>query len=172
MKYHQKRANYKTPPNHNCSTHIKGKTQQGFTVIEAIIVLVIAAIIMLIVFLVVPQLQRNARNGKAQAAARQISAAAITYRTQQGTYPTCAAGSTACAPITDITGPLKSPAGTAYNYVIDYTLLTNNKVIMIINNSACGASRSSAPVSSTGKFIVVIFQETSGSGSTLCYETP
>ena len=170
MKYHQKRANYKTPPNHNCSTHIKGKTQQGFTVIEAIIVLVIAAIIMLIVFLVVPQLQRNARNGKAQAVARQISAAAITYRSQQGTYPTCAAAAD-CTPITNITSTLKSPVGTDYNYVT--AVPTINTQIMIINYGACGASRSSTPTITGGtKFITVIFQETFGSGSTLCYETP
>lgn len=36
--------------------------QQGFTIIEVMIVLVIAAVILLIVFLAVPALQRNSRN--------------------------------------------------------------------------------------------------------------
>lgn len=38
------------------------KNKQGFTIIEVMIVLVIAAIILLIVFLAVPALQRNSRN--------------------------------------------------------------------------------------------------------------
>ncbi len=146
------------------------KIQQGFTIIEVIIVLVIAAIIMLAVFLVVPQLQRTQRNSRAQAISRQISSAAITYRTQQGTYPTCAAGAT-CTDITNITGTLKSPAGTDYNYVTAAVPDANNK-IMIINYGACGATPSAAPSITGTKFIVVIFQENAGSGTTLCQETP
>jgi prepilin-type N-terminal cleavage/methylation domain-containing protein len=41
---------------------IKNKRQDGFTIIEVLIVLAIAGLIMLIVFLAVPALQRNARN--------------------------------------------------------------------------------------------------------------
>jgi prepilin-type N-terminal cleavage/methylation domain-containing protein len=37
----------------------KQKRQQGFTIIEVLIVLAIAALILLIVFLAVPALQRN-----------------------------------------------------------------------------------------------------------------
>src|SRR6476469_5649486 len=38
------------------------KRQEGFTIIEVLIVLAIAAVILLIVFLAVPALQRNSRN--------------------------------------------------------------------------------------------------------------
>jgi type IV pilus assembly protein PilA len=38
------------------------KKQEGFTIIEVMIVLVIAAVILLIVFLAIPALQRNSRN--------------------------------------------------------------------------------------------------------------
>lgn len=41
---------------------LKKLHQEGFTIIEVMIVLVIAAIILLIVFLAVPALQRNSRN--------------------------------------------------------------------------------------------------------------
>jgi len=41
--------------------------QQGFTIIEVMIVLVIAAVILLIVFLAVPALQRNSRNTQRRA---------------------------------------------------------------------------------------------------------
>lgn len=41
---------------------MKQKKQEGFTIIEVLIVLAIAGLIMLVVFLAVPALQRNARN--------------------------------------------------------------------------------------------------------------
>ena len=41
---------------------IASKDERGFTIIEVLIVLVIAGLIMLIVFLAVPALQRNSRN--------------------------------------------------------------------------------------------------------------
>jgi prepilin-type N-terminal cleavage/methylation domain-containing protein len=41
---------------------LKRKQQEGFTIIEVLIVLAIAGLIMLIVFLAVPALQRNSRN--------------------------------------------------------------------------------------------------------------
>jgi prepilin-type N-terminal cleavage/methylation domain-containing protein len=40
----------------------KSKRQEGFTIIEVLIVLAIAGLIMLVVFLAVPALQRNSRN--------------------------------------------------------------------------------------------------------------
>jgi prepilin-type N-terminal cleavage/methylation domain-containing protein len=41
---------------------IKNRNQEGFTIIEVLIVLAIAGLILLIVFLAVPALQRNSRN--------------------------------------------------------------------------------------------------------------
>ena len=178
MSSHRAKRNYKAPTSHNLNAHIKGKIQQGFTILEVIIVLVIAAIIMVAVFLVVPQLQRSARNNTARAIARQVIAAAITYKSREGTYPSCSAnpGAPTCAAITDITGPLKSPAGTAYTYVFWFYITSNDKM-MIYADRGCGASPTSQPTNDPGgadigKFIVIIFQENAGSGSTLCYVTP
>ncbi|HZM64193.1 MAG TPA: type II secretion system protein [Candidatus Saccharimonadales bacterium] len=41
---------------------LKNRKEQGFTIIEVLIVLAIAGLILLVVFLAVPALQRNARN--------------------------------------------------------------------------------------------------------------
>lgn len=41
---------------------IRNRKEQGFTIIEVLIVLAIAGLILLVVFLAVPALQRNARN--------------------------------------------------------------------------------------------------------------
>ena len=40
----------------------QGKKEEGFTIIEVLIVLAIAGLILLVVFLAVPALQRNSRN--------------------------------------------------------------------------------------------------------------
>jgi prepilin-type N-terminal cleavage/methylation domain-containing protein len=55
------------------------KRQQGFTIIEVMIVLVIAAVILLIVFLAVPALQRNSRNTQRKNDAANVLAAVNEY---------------------------------------------------------------------------------------------
>ena len=54
---------------------------KGFTIIEVIIVLVIGAVIMLAVFLVVPQLQVNARNNQRRNDIQRVLVAARQYYT-------------------------------------------------------------------------------------------
>lgn len=51
------------------------KRNEGFTIIEVMIVLAIAGLIMLIVFLAVPALQRNARNTQRSNDASKVTAA-------------------------------------------------------------------------------------------------
>lgn len=62
--------------------------QQGFTIIEVLIVLAIAGLIMAIVFFAVPQLQRNSRDNQRHSTANRVSAELTTYSgNNQGTYP-------------------------------------------------------------------------------------
>ena len=150
------------------------REKDGFTIIEVIIVLVIAAIIMLAVFLVVPQLQRTQRNSKAQTIARQVLAAGEQYASNKGgVYPTCAAAGTMnCASITDITNTLTSPAGTTYATVT--VVPTTNNQISITKDVAGCATTSTTPdytASTGGKFMVVVYQETATTtGATFCLQ--
>ena len=67
---------------------IKSK-QEGFTIIEVLIVLAIAALILLVVFLAVPGLQRSQANNSAKNDATRVSAAITTYISNtDGTIPT------------------------------------------------------------------------------------
>ena len=67
---------------------IKSK-QEGFTIIEVLIVLAIAALILLVVFLAVPGLQRSQRNNGIQTEASKLSAAITAYvGNNQGNNPT------------------------------------------------------------------------------------
>jgi len=66
---------------------IKSK-QEGFTIIEVLIVLAIAALILLVVFLAVPGLQRSQANSAAKADATNIAAGVTTYLSNNnGTLP-------------------------------------------------------------------------------------
>lgn len=53
---------------------IKNKREQGFTIIEVMIVLAIAALILVVVLIAVPQLQRNQRNSARRDIAGRIKA--------------------------------------------------------------------------------------------------
>lgn len=54
----------------------KTKKEEGFTIIEVLIVLAIAGLIMLVVFLAVPNLQRSQRNNSYKSEAQQLLGAA------------------------------------------------------------------------------------------------
>lgn len=65
------------------------KQQEGFTIIEVMIVLVIAAVILLIVFLAVPALQRNSRNTQRKNDVAGILSAVNEWTSNNGgKYPT------------------------------------------------------------------------------------
>jgi prepilin-type N-terminal cleavage/methylation domain-containing protein len=65
----------------------KNRQQHGFTIIEVMIVLAIAGLILLMVFLVVPALQRAARNTQRKNDAAQISAAITNYEVNYASAP-------------------------------------------------------------------------------------
>jgi prepilin-type N-terminal cleavage/methylation domain-containing protein len=68
------------------------KRNEGFTIIEVMIVLAIAGLIMLIVFLAVPALQRNSRNTQAKNAASAVLATVNEYQNNNnGGNPTTVA---------------------------------------------------------------------------------
>jgi prepilin-type N-terminal cleavage/methylation domain-containing protein len=67
----------------------KQKRQEGFTIIEVLIVLAIAALILLIVFLAVPSLQRNARNTQRKSDIANLASAMSNFEgNNSGALPT------------------------------------------------------------------------------------
>src|ERR1700750_3194570 len=63
---------------------IKNRKQEGFTIIEVMIVLAIAGLILLIVFLAVPALQRSSRNTQRKNDASAISGAVANFISNNG----------------------------------------------------------------------------------------
>lgn len=69
------------------------KRNDGFTIIEVLIVLAIAGLIMLIVFLAVPALQRNARNTSRKSDASSLGSAIAEYvNNNDGAIPASCTG--------------------------------------------------------------------------------
>ncbi|HVS58318.1 MAG TPA: type II secretion system protein [Candidatus Saccharimonadales bacterium] len=75
----------------------KTKKDEGFTIIEVMIVLAIAGLIMLIVFLAVPALQRSSRNTQRKTDANNALSALSDYISNNGgALPTAACSGTGC----------------------------------------------------------------------------
>src|SRR3979409_822497 len=76
------------------------QSNQGFTIIEVLIVLAIAALILLIVFLAVPALQRNSRNTSRRAEFGKLAASINEYVPNNGGATPAAPGFTGTATLT------------------------------------------------------------------------
>jgi len=141
--------------------------QQGFTIIEVMIVLVIAAVILLIVFLAVPALQRNSRNNQRRNDAARISSAVTEYvNNSQGVLPTT-------------WGQLKPYLGTMAFYTTlpadtdnisdataDQTVANANTFPAVAKSATCqtsGANVGKAQTGGTTRQFVVLYKTEAGS---------
>lgn len=93
----------------------KLKNQNGFTIIEVLIVLAIAGLILLIVFLAVPALQRNSRNTQRKANVSAILGAVSEFgNNNNGALPAIACGT--ANPYKLVTGTCAAPTGTGAEF--------------------------------------------------------
>ncbi len=143
---------------------MKNRINKGFTIIEVIIVLVIAAIIMLLVFLVVPQLQRTARNTRTQGDARRVLAAAETFAANNaGTYPSCSVAgpyNTACATLMAVTGNVLAPNGVSYAVTITAGVIPALNGMVILGGATGSCPTTSSTPATGSRFVVAVAQET------------
>lgn len=112
------------------------KREEGFTIIEVMIVLAIAGLILLVVFLAVPALQRSARNNQVKTDAAALSSAVTEYKNNNdGALPTTAANITGLAktnPTTVVALNVTPAAGAAYT-AAQYS-------VTVYTNGSCGAA--------------------------------
>ncbi|HSW99276.1 MAG TPA: type II secretion system protein [Candidatus Saccharimonadales bacterium] len=129
----------------------KSKEEQGFTIIEVLIVLAIAGLILLIVFLAVPNLQRNSRNTQRKDDVSRIGSAVQEFiNNNNGTSPTAADSAT----IQNLTG--KMAYFTAANVTVvgnAPAAVTNNTTVDTVNiytQAVCGTNAGNQGATSTG----------------------
>ncbi|MDB5183070.1 MAG: hypothetical protein JWO47_854 [Candidatus Saccharibacteria bacterium] len=118
--------------------NFKSKREEGFTIIEVLIVLAIAGLIMLIVFLAVPALQRNSRNTQRKSDVTAILGAASEYVTNNGGKLPAATGAFNTVFVnSNVNLGFYLPANVKYNY--------------------SAAARASAPAVAAGNDAVTVY---------------
>lgn len=146
----------------------KQKREQGFTIIEVMIVLAIAAVILLIVLLAVPALQRNSRNTQRNNDAAQIAAAVnACLANQNGNPNNCKAVGTTAVDI-DATklGQLDNPAP-AYNAAPAGTVTSAQWGFGL----RCNGNAFTNTNASSRSFVVMFQVETTGASIPRCIES-
>ncbi len=153
----------------------KSKREEGFTIIEVLIVLAIAGLIILIVFLAVPALQRNSRNTQRR---NDVQAALGSFQeymnNQNGALPTTPAVGVANAKLgfyqaTDFTGSLTRTA-------INTSVAPNATGVIIDNFSKCPTTVSptgnvTMATAATARNVTAVFQvETTGGVQNQCLD--
>ena len=107
---------------------IQKRKEDGFTIIEVLIVLAIAGLIMLVVFLAVPALQRNSRNTQRKGDVAALLGAVSEYvNNNAGALPTTAAQITANAKLGFYTAAAVSLGTSAGTNVNNVYIVTGNK---------------------------------------------
>jgi len=176
--------------------HLKIKKQQGFTIIETMIVLAIAGLIMLIVFLAVPALERSARNTQRKNDAGNILTAVNNYVTNNnGLLPTdqqqlneaiCSihlgfyAMPTSCNPASTTAnatdgviyqapaspGAAATPPGPCTNYTCSAGQVTTSNIYFLPGNTC--VDNSPSPGSSRGYAVYYMIESSSSTASAIC----
>lgn len=150
------------------------KKEQGFTIIEVLIVLAIAGLILLIVFLAVPALQRNSRNTQRKDDIARIGSAVQEYvNNNNGTSTLTDAGIQALLgklafyTTTNVTVGTGALSGTPTN-------ATTVDTVNVYSGAACAtASGAQGAVSGSTRQVAIVYTTESGSGGTtkLCTES-
>jgi len=110
------------------------KRSEGFTIIEAMIVLAIAGLIMLIVFLAVPGLQRSQRNTARKNDIARVGAAVIDWYANNPGSALATAPATSGPNLVSATGSLAQYNGLAYGALLNANILTIDAVTSAMVN--------------------------------------
>lgn len=154
------------------------RRQQGFTIIEVLIVLAIAGLILLIVFLAVPALQRNQRNTTRKSDVARVGGAVSEF----------VANSNGKIPVSTDNGAIASAAGRLGQYDFVTTLgdltisnqttataaLNDTRKMRVVTNAQCGAGGATALGSSSRQTVIQYTVENAGTpapgGTPVCTE--
>lgn len=145
------------------------KQQKGFTIIEVMIVLVIAAVIILIVFLAVPALQRNQRNTSFKNAVGSVLAGVSEFQNiNNGAMPTTVATSGSDVTISaNGNTPVVVKVQSGYTFSNSGTLGTSTGTAIISFNRKCNGN--AVDTATTQRAVAAAYNvETSGNPAPQC----
>lgn len=164
-------------------TFKKLNKNEGFTIIEVLIVLAIAGMIMLVVFLAVPALQRNSRNTQRKSDVSALMGAIQEYMgNNNGALPTADTqfegnaklGFYTTGNITLSSNPASAPSATvaAPGTAPAAGTVTNDQIV-VVTGYKCGATATAAPVRDSSRSIATVFavEASSGNGTFQCQDS-
>lgn len=154
---------------------VKQKRDEGFTIIEVLIVLAIAGLIMVVVFLAVPALQRNSRNNQTKTEANNVlSSYSELVGNNGGSALTASVSTCTSTPVCDAKTVLTN-AGVKTIVRVDVVAATTTAVsapdtakkdqeqAVIVLNSQCTSASSAVPKGGTSRQAAIIYWlETTG----------
>ncbi|MEI7521893.1 MAG: prepilin-type N-terminal cleavage/methylation domain-containing protein [Candidatus Saccharibacteria bacterium] len=165
------------------------KRSEGFTIIEAMIVLAIAGLIMLIVFLAVPGLQRSQRNTARKNDIARVGAAVIDWYANNPGSAIATAPATSGLSLVNATGSLAQYNGLAYGAAVGANTLTisqtpaigaaamvtgaanaNLTALALFQNGTCGAAGAVSYDASNTKVAIQYLLETNGTATPYCVQ--
>jgi prepilin-type N-terminal cleavage/methylation domain-containing protein len=149
--------------------------QQGFTIIEVLIVLAIAGLIMVVVFLAIPNLQKSQRNNSRKTDANNLLSAFSDYLSNNGGSP-YASNCTDATPCPFMSswkpGYFTTPANVSYTYNASPAAFTaptapDSEHLDLITSATC-ATPAAAPTAGTSSRQVAVYYGIEGSTATQC----
>ena len=150
---------------------VKQKRDEGFTIIEVLIVLAIAGLIMVVVFLAVPALQRNSRNNNRKAEANNLMSAISEVTSNNG-------GSFAAGDLSKATGNIKPsiyPVANISTAATPAAAVTAGgsdaqkiERVVVIPGYKCGTTPTDTPEAQNRSTAVMYWVETGGSPTQQC----
>ncbi|HEX7368052.1 MAG TPA: type II secretion system protein [Candidatus Saccharimonadales bacterium] len=158
---------------------VKRKREEGFTIIEVLIVLAIAALILVIVFLAVPALQRSSRNTQRKNDAANVLSAVSDYVSNNSGQPPAACSSTAgafsgsgdCKFLQDVKLGYYNASNATIKVVTSVPgSAPDTNTVDIITGAQCGTTAADNPTSSTNNRQYVAWYGIEGSTGAQCVE--
>jgi prepilin-type N-terminal cleavage/methylation domain-containing protein len=151
------------------------KRNEGFTIIEVLIVLAIAGLILLVVFLAVPALQRNQRNTARKQDASRIAGAATDFvSNNNGTLPAATADLDTIVTSAGTLGQYKLvTSGAGANFTLNtagtaVSALSGGEKIQLVTAQTCGTSGATTPGTSRQMALQYTVENGGGSWTGLC----
>lgn len=145
------------------------KRNDGFTIIEVLIVLAIAGLILLVVFLAVPALQRNSRNTQRRTDASNYLSAVNEFTTNNGGKVPVTGDLTNVTSLVKL-GTMTAPTAVTAGGTADVTAAVTLDNIQLITGGKCGTGGKTVP-GSTRQVAVRYAVETGGTDQMQCIDS-
>lgn len=147
--------------------NVQKNKQNGFTIIEVVLVLAIAALIFLMVFIALPALQRSQRDTARKSDVSSVAAGVTSFTSNnRGAFPTVA----------DVNTYVKDKSANTTSFEVNAFGATQKPasgIVRVVQKAVCGAATTTdvTLTAGSGAQFVVITKLESGGGQYFCLDS-